>query len=351
MSVVHRVGTWGLAGLLAASGCRHAAPREVQFEVMGTVASVIAGVQESERAEEYAALCRDRMREIEAALSLYHPDSELCRLNAASGKGPVTVGEHLRANLALAIHFGILSGGAFDVTVGPVVKLWGFSGGRVPSECVGPERLAEVRDRVGYRRIRLTGDQAALDSANMVVDLGGIAKGYAVDVCCDELRRRGARNFVVNLAGNMRAYGRPERGRAWQIGVRDPFNTGAIIGRLELADGMSVSTSGNYERFVEIGGKRYAHIIDPRTGYPVQGMAGVTVVAPSAADADALSTALFVLGVEAGAKVIASVSNSAALFIPDLQPMEVEITPGMSKVLTPGPGIDVRAIGPESGHE
>jgi len=318
---------------------------------MGTVASVIAGAQESARVEEYAALCQGRMREIEAALSLYRPDSELCRLNALSGKGALTVGEHLRANLALAIRFGVLSGGAFDVTVGPVVRLWGFSGGNVPSEWVGPERLAEALDRVGYSRIRLTGDQAVLEGTNMVVDLGGIAKGYAVDLCCEALLRRGARNFVVNLGGNMRAYGRPERGRAWQIGVRDPFNTGAIVGRLDLAEGMAVSTSGNYERFVEIGGKRYAHIIDPRTGYPVQGMAGVTVVAPSAADADALSTALFVLGVKAGEKVIASVSNGAALFIPDRQPMEVEITAGMSKAFAPGTGVNVRAIGRESGHE
>jgi thiamine biosynthesis lipoprotein len=306
---------------------------------MGTYASVMAGADEGGRAAEYAQVCAEKMREIEAQLSLYRKDSELSRLNAEAGTGPMRVGGHLRANLVLALRFGELSGGAFDVTVGPLVKMWGFSGGQPPAEWVTPERIEETRRRVGFRRIRIQGDEVSLAGTNMVVDLGGIAKGYAVDVCCEELLRRGARNFVVNLGGNMRCFGRPEASRSWQIGVQNPFRPHEAIGRLDLGNGMAVATSGNYERFVMIGGRRCAHIIDPRTGLPVEGMAGVTVLAATAAEADALSTSLFVLGMEEGARVAASVTNGAAVFVPDRQPMEVWTTHSMTNVFRAGVGV------------
>lgn len=345
MKTVRSMGAWGLAGLLLLAGCGSAGPREERFAVMGTFASVMTGVEEGGRAQEYAALCLDQMREVESALSLYRPDSELCRFNAMAGRGDVVVGEHLRANLELALRVGTLSGGTFDVTVGPLVKLWGFSGGIAPTSVPSAERISQVRERVGYGRIRLMDHHAGLAATNMAVDLGGIAKGYAVDLCSAELLRKGARHFVVNLAGNMRAYGRPEPSRPWQIGVRDPFKTDSIVGRLELPDGMSVSTSGNYERFVEIQGRRYAHIVDPRSGNPVEGMAGVTVLAPSAAVADAMSTALFVAGVEEGTRMLAAVPHGEALFIPDRHPTEVTVTPGMLRWFVPDPGITVHVVG------
>jgi thiamine biosynthesis lipoprotein len=328
-----------LAFLFMVGGCRRSAPQEERFAVMGTFASVMAGADESDRTLEYAHICAEIMREIESQLSLYRKDSELSRLNARAGMGPVRVGGHLRANLEMALRFGELSGGAFDVTVGPLVKMWGFSGGTTPTEWVPAERIEETRRRVGYRRIRLQGDQVSLEGTNMVVDLGGIAKGYAVDVCCDELRRRGARNFVVNLGGNMRCFGRPEASRSWQIGVQNPFRPHEVIGRVDLGDGVAVATSGNYERFVMIRDRRCAHIIDPRTGLPVEGMAGVTVLAATAAEADALSTSLFVLGLGEGGKVAAEITNGAAVFVPDRQPMEVWITPSMTNIFRAGAGV------------
>jgi thiamine biosynthesis lipoprotein len=318
------------------TGCRASAPpREVRYPVMGAFAAVIAAGGEAGRVDDYARIAEAAMREIESELSLYRTNSALSKLNAAAGTGFVEVGPHLRANLVLARRYGDLSGGAFDVTVGPLVRLWGFSGGKVPLALVPADRIGEARARVGYRNIRLEGGRASLDQPGMVIDLGGIAKGYAVDFCGDLLRARGARDFTVNLAGNMRCFGRPSAERPWRIGVRDPFHSDDTLGLLDLEDGMAVSTSGNYERFVEIDGHRYAHIIDPRTGCPVEGMAGVTVLAPSAADADALSTALFVLGVEAGARAIAGVPGVEALFVPDRQPPEIFVTRGMSRVFHP----------------
>jgi thiamine biosynthesis lipoprotein len=137
----------------------------------------------------------------------------------------------------------------------------------------------------------------------------------------------------------MRCFGRPDASRSWQIGVQNPFRLHEVIGRLDLGNGMAVATSGNYERFVMIGGRRCAHIIDPRTGLPVEGMAGVTVLAATAAEADALSTSLFVLGMEEGARVAAFVTNGAAVFVPDRQPMEVWTTRSMTNVFSAGVGV------------
>ncbi len=328
-----------MVAILLGGGCRRAATQEEGFAVMGTYASVVAGGGEGPPVAGDARICEEKMLENDSPLSLFRTDSELCRLDARSGPGPVRAGRHLQANLELALRFGTLTGGAFDVTVGPLVKMWGFSGGQTPAERVSRDRIEEALRRVGYSRIRLQGGEVCLEATNMVVDLGGIAKGYAVDVCCDELRRRGARNFLINLGGNMRCFGRPESTRPWQIGVRNPFQQAQIIGKVDLEDGVAVATSGNYERFVVIEGKRYAHIIDPRTGFPVEGMAGVTVLAATAAEADALSTSLFVLGMKEGVKVVAAITNGAAVFIPDRKPLEVWVVPAITNVFRAGAGI------------
>jgi thiamine biosynthesis lipoprotein ApbE len=335
------LGTLVMAGI-GLTACRREQPRELPFQVMGTMGSVIAGVGEVERCERYAETTLELMKEMEATLSLYRPASELSQFNAQAGKGLVATGGHLTKLLGMARLYGALSHGAFDVTVGPVVRAWGFSGGRKPEKVPDQELLKEKMALVGYTNIVTAGVMSGLARSGMVVDLGGLAKGYAVDVCCRALLKQGAKDFVVNLAGNMRCYGKPEAGRSWRVGVRDPFHAGAVIGMIELGEGMAVATSGNYERFVEIEGKRYSHIVDPRTGWPVTGMAGVTVVAPSAAAADALSTAFFVLGPEEGNKVLGLFTNCAALFVPDKDGLEIQLTPGMDRYFKMSPDVKAR---------
>ncbi len=340
--------------VLLAAGCLvpQSAPRELRFNVMGTYASVIAAGHETGRAEEYCKATETVMRGIESELTIYRTNSLLSQLNALAGKGSVEADATLRANIELAWKYGDLSHGTFDVTVGPLVRLWGFSGGKVPAAAVPEDRIQAARALVGYKHLHLDGTRASLDQPGMVVDLGGIAKGYAVDVCCDLLRSRGARDFTVNLSGNMRCFGRPAPERPWRIGVRDPFDANGMLGFLDLENGMAVSTSGNYERFVMIDGHRYIHIIDPRTGRPVEGMAGVTVISPSAADADGLSTALFVLGVEEGSKVIYGLPGTEALFVPDRQPLEIDVTRGMTRFFHVRPDLagSVHVIGDHPQH-
>ncbi len=171
----------------------------------------------------------------------------------------------------------------------------------------------------------------------MQLDFGGIAKGYAVDVCFNELKDKGFKNYIVNIGGNLRVSGQATPTRLWTIGVRNPFDKSEIIGKLRLPSGMALATSGNYERFEYIDGKRYTHIIDPRTGKPVAGMAGTTVLSSTAVETDAMSTTLYVLGIDDGMAALAQTPDCCALFIPDKQPIQIIITPAFAALFEPLP--------------
>jgi thiamine biosynthesis lipoprotein len=196
--------------------------------------------------------------------------------------------------------------GAFDPTVNPLMRLWGFRGGETRTAPPGDDEIAAALERVGWSHVALVktlvgGMSVFMGRSGMEIDLGGIAKGAAVDFAFDRLRAAGYRDFMVNLGGNIRVSGRPEPGRdEWRVAIRDPANPDATVGDpVILQDGEAVATSGSYERFVEIGGVRYSHIIDPRTGRPAGRAGSVSVVAPTAAEADAYSTASFVQGLGA----------------------------------------------------
>jgi len=247
--------------------------------------------------------------------------------------------------LQLSRHYGELSGGAFDVTVSPLIQLWGFSGGQAPVKRHPPEVVAEALGKTGYHHLVISGETAFLDTTGMSVDLGGIAKGYAVDVCFERLLLKKIPNVMVNLGGNLRCNGVAREGRPWNIGVQNPFVEGEIVGTIGLTGGRAVATSGNYERFVVIDGKRYAHIIDPRSGYPVEGMAGVTVISEKAVEADALSTALYVAGVGNAAGILGKAPASHALLIPDEQPIRILVSPGFRRYFSPTPEYADRVAG------
>ena len=189
-----------------------------------------------------------------------------------------------------------------------------------------------IWDPTASNRVRLA-------QAGMRLDLGGIAKGYAVDVAYDRLRAMGRRDFLVDLGGNLRAQGEsaPRRG-GWRTGVRNPFQAAGIVGMILLTNGESVATSGNYERFVEMDGHHYAHIMDPRSGRPAEGVAGVTVLAPSGLQCDGLSATLFILGPWEGQKFLTlHRPGCEALWIPDTQPLRLVATSGFARRFHPLP--------------
>jgi thiamine biosynthesis lipoprotein len=237
-----------------------------------------------------------RTADLEAELSSWQPDSSLSRLNAAAGTGPQPVAPELAALLREALPLSARTEGSFDVSVGPLVALWKEAGrrGRLPSA----EELASARAKVGAQLVELSGERVALAKRGMSIDLGGVAKGHALDRLAALLRAEGVADALLSFGeSSIVALGAPEGGGRWRLLVRGP--TGAYVGVVGLRD-QALSVSGSLGQFEEIGGRRFGHVIDPRSGMPAQDARVALVLAPTAAAAEGWSKALLVLGPERG---------------------------------------------------
>ncbi len=262
--------------------------------VMGTHASVIIYGRADSAAERISSAALGEMHRIEGIMSNWKGNSEISMLNRHSGRGPIRVSGEMVYLLQRAGYFSSLTGGAFDVTARPLVTLWGFQGGdpHLPS---GDEIEGALR-RVGTGRINIDTPAGTVElKQGTEIDLAGIAKGYAVDRCMSIIKSYGVEDALVNLGGNIKALGAPPGKEGWSVGIRDPRGSHRMAGSMVIRN-QAVATSGNYENFVRIEGRRYGHIIDPRTGYPASDVLSVTVLTETALAADALSTGLFVLG-------------------------------------------------------
>ena len=280
--------------------------------------------------------------DLDRELSAWKSESVLAVVNQAAGtSNTVAISPAFAKVLEYALATARESDGAFNPLIGPVMRAWGFNGADPRPSLPDADELKAAQALADWRKIEfsMTKDGAGvrLLTPGMKLDLGAIAKGFAVDLAWERLIQAGQTNLLIDLGGNLRAIGEaaPHRG-GWRIGVRNPFDEKEIIGYFLLNDGEAVATSGNYERFVEIGGVRYAHIMDSRTASPVTGMAGTTVVAPDAMQADALSTTIFVLGQQKGSELLRNHPGCEALWIPDT-PTNITIyaTPGMAARITP----------------
>lgn len=235
---------------------------------------------------------------IDDSMSLYQEDSELVALNARAGAGPVPVNDSLFDILSASHFYAALSDSAFDAMIQPLVALWGFYDVREAAVATQGE-IDAVLSVIGSSHMRLN-EQTSMVSldAGAALDLGGIAKGYAIDLALTVLDDRGVPAALINLGGNVGVLGAAPGDRPWVVGLKHPRGD-RLIGQIQFTEG-AVSTSGDYDRYFEFGGQRYSHLLDPRTGWPVNGFHAVTVHAPTATAADALSTAAFVLGPEDG---------------------------------------------------
>jgi thiamine biosynthesis lipoprotein len=298
--------------LILSAACEPREPYTKETFVMGTKAWVtIAGMNDRD-AERAAQAAFREMYRIESVMSTWRPSSEISRLNAQANGMPFPVSRELCSIIDSSLFYSKATAGAFDVTVRPLVRLWGFQGGEatLPSN----EEISRALSAVGYDKISVDAPASTVTlPTGMQIDLAGIAKGYAVDRSVAALAGVGVRSALVNIGGNIYAMGAPPGEKGWRIGVRDPKGGLDTVGTLILRD-EAVATSGNYENFVEIGGKRFGHIIDPRTGWPVSRVLSVTVVAPTGLASDALSTGLFVLGPDDGRVVADGLAGVAALF-------------------------------------
>jgi len=309
--------------LLGGCGQQLHQSNRIQWPTMGTIASVRCSIPEdAEAAKRY---CETIFQQQEAIFSIWDASSELSQLNLTAGTGVATVcSEELSHVLVKAMTLCQESEGAFNPLIGSALRLWGFNGASPVHQQPGNEEIVKVLRLADWRQLHTI--QSSTNSVSvqiplqgMKLDLGAIAKGYAVDQAYATLKSAGCSNLLINLGGNLRAIG--ESGKddgGWWTGIRDPFGKRQVFARFLLRDGEAVATSGNYERFVTIQGRRYAHIIDGRTGIPVRGMAGTSVVAPSAELADGLSTTLFILGVEKGTEFLTCYHPECrAIWIPD----------------------------------
>jgi thiamine biosynthesis lipoprotein len=271
------------------------------FETMGTVGRVQIYHADRAVAAQGKRLIEGVFDSVEAVMSTWDLDSEISQLNRAASGRVLPLSPWLNECLSHAEDMRVASGGAFDPTAEPLMRLWGFyrRKGTLPSEA----QIDSARALMGgYRHDRGAGS-IVKGNRGTSFDLGGIAKGYALDRASEALRLLGIEDALIDLGGNLMCLGAPPGREAWRVGIRNPQNKEKLFAVLRTAN-CAVATSGSYERYVVIAGRRYGHIMDPSTGRPAEGLLGVTVLVPGATLADGLSTSLFVLGLDRGRKLL-----------------------------------------------
>ena len=297
-----------------------ASPDQIFYEsrpAMGTSFEVYLYAPNRERASQLFEAAFDEIERVEAALSNYRSSSELSRINASAANAPVVTDPEVFALLQRAFVYSRKSDGPFDVTVGKLMKAWGFfrGAGHYPSS----EELARALEQTGWQRVRL--DQRTRSvlflARGIELDLGGIGKGYALDCVARVLREAGVTAALISSgSSSIYAIGAPPGQAGWPVRLSDPLDRTGTLSTILLKD-QSLSTSGNYEKFFQLNGRTYCHIMDPRTGRPVEGMLQTSVIAPEATDSDALSTAVFVMGPEHSAQLLDSIAGTSAIFVTD----------------------------------
>ena len=292
----------------------------LQGRTMGTtynikVVSTLEQVQELKLQDKIDAV----LKQVNQEMSTYIPDSEISLFNKSNSLESFEVSSGFARVLKESIRLGELSEGKLDITVGPLVNLWGFGPEQRPEKAPNNELLEAMLTRVGLKNLHLVGNQLSKDIPNLYVDLSTTAKGYGVDVVAELLEANGIVNYLVEIGGEMRLKGFKHTGELWAIAIEkpilDPSGEQRAIHQIVIPKDNAVATSGDYRNYFEADGQRFSHIIDPATGKPIDhNLVSVTVIDPSSMTADGLSTTLMVMGAEDG-MAFAVKNNLAALFI------------------------------------
>lgn len=281
------------------------------FDVMGTRAKVEFESDSKAKAKHLINSVVEEMNRVDRLMSPYKKQSELSEINRLAFQQPVSVSKEMFALLQKSLEFSDLTSGAFDITFSSLGYLYNFR------ERIKPTKVErqDLKESIDFRSIRLNDKKLTVRflNRNTRIDLGGIAKGHAVDNCIGILKSQGIINAFVNAGGDSRVIGR-KKDRLWYIGVRHPRDESKLIVNLPLEE-VSVSTSGDYERFFIKDNIRYHHILDPKTGESARKSQSVTILADSSVDADALSTSIFVLGAKDGMKLVNRLGGVSAIII------------------------------------
>jgi len=266
---------------------------------MGSAFEITVVEEDSLRANEAIQTAIDEIRRIEKLISSWDPDSQTSEINRNAGIKPVQVDKELFDLIKRSIAISRITDGAFDITYASMDKIWHFDGSmkEKPSE----EAIKKSIEKVGYQNIVLDEEKQTvfLKKKGMKIGFGGIGKGYAADRAKKLLMEMGVKAGIINASGDMNTWGTAPDGKPWTVAIVNPLNKHKAFALVPVSD-KAVATSGDYEKYVVFDGIRYAHIINPRTGYPATGVISVSVFAPTAELADAFATAVFVMGVEVG---------------------------------------------------
>lgn len=302
--------------MIGTSGCTSSSDKEPLTRtdiVMGTpvTISIYEGGSEDILQKSF-----DKISQIESLLSINKSGTEIDKLNENAGIKKIKLSDTSYKIIKRAVKYSHLSDGGYDISVGPLVKLWsiGLPEAKVPTQ----KEIDEVIKLVDYHNIELNDStqEGYLKKKGMILDLGSIAKGYAADEVASLLKKEGVTRAIVNLGGNIYAVGSKNDNEDWNVGIQNPFSDrGEVVGTIHISN-KSIVTSGIYERFIEKDGKKYHHILNPKTGYPFETeIAGVSIISKESIDCDALSTLVFTKGLDEGLKFVEGIKDVDAVFV------------------------------------
>ncbi|MEY8849086.1 FAD:protein FMN transferase [Psychroserpens sp. XS_ASV72] len=284
------------------------------LKLMGSRFEITVIAKDSIEANNYIDLAIEEISRIEKLISSWDPNSQTSEINSNAGIKPIKVDKELFDLISRAIKISELTDGAFDISYASMDRIWKFDGSmtEMPSE----DEIKASVEKVGYNNITLDPENSTvfLKHEGMKIGFGAIGKGYAADRAKTLLVSKGVKSGIINASGDMTTWGRQTNGEEWKVAITNPLNKNKAFALLPITNG-AVVTSGNYEKYVNFNGTRYTHIIDPRTGYPATGIISVTVFAPKAELADALSTSVFVMGKEVGLNRIEQLPNIECIII------------------------------------
>ncbi|MBN1794918.1 MAG: FAD:protein FMN transferase [Candidatus Omnitrophica bacterium] len=327
--------------LVCVAGCGRHDTHTFRQTHMGTYADIT--IRQEDFAQPHVTeAVNEAFREIERIdhlMSSFRADSVISRINRTPRETPVQLSPDVLAVFREAIRLYSLTKGAFDITVGPLVRQWGFYSQEIVHSLPHAEEIQKALEVVGTKYLVLQPETESfyLEKDGMEIDVAGLAKGYAVDRAIEAIRAHGVRSALVNCGGDIYCLGAKSEQDPWKVGIRHPRNQKKVIGLLRLVD-TAVATSGDYENFVTFGGERYSHIIDPRTGRPSSSrVIGVTVIAPQCVTADGLATALFVMGADEGMRLIETLPYIECIIISEQKgsdELEIAISSGIGDRVT-----------------
>ena len=284
--------------------------------LLGSPFEITVVASDSILGNQYTDMAIAEVKRIENLISDWIPTSQISKVNQNAGIVPVQVDKEVYDLVERAIAISKLTSGAFDISYASMDRIWKFDGSM--KEMPTPEAIKKSVEKVGYQNIILNPQNTSifLKNKGMKLGLGGIGQGYIADKIKALLQVKGCKSGLVNVSGDINTWGTQPDGKSWTVGIVNPMNKNKVFATFPLEDS-AVETSGSYEKFVTFNGKRYSHIIDPRTGYPASGIISVSVFAKQTELADALATGIFVLGIDVGLDLINQLNGIGCIIVDD----------------------------------